>query len=75
MEHICTCARAYPFLYLGDGWTYCTKIWYVDRNLLAMRTHVMGAVHLQVLTCIPAFHITKINGRVVLKFGALLETH
>ena len=36
LAHSCTCARAHPFLYLGNGWMDCAEIWCVARGPLAM---------------------------------------
>ena len=40
--HICTCARAHPFSYLGNGWMDCAEIWCVARGSLAMHSTQNG---------------------------------
>ena len=65
-----------PFLYLGNGWTHRAEICYVARDLPAMRfTQVMGGVNLHARTRALVFHISEINGLVVLRFDVLLESH
>ena len=64
-------------LLLRNGWADCHQIWCVARAHVAVHIpQVMGGVLLHVRTnrCSPVFHIPGTAGRILLKFGMLLET-
>ena len=73
--YVRSCTVHTPFLLFGNGWTHRAEISDVARDLLAMRfAQVMEGVRLHVRTCTPVFHISEINGRIVVKLRVLLET-
>ena len=69
----CTCADASPFLYLSNGLTDCTEIWYVVRNPLTRHfTEVDDGVQPHMA---PLFCISGTAGWSVLKLGVWLGDH
>ena len=72
-------ARAHvhtPFQYLANGWTECSQIWCVTRDLLDQSfTHVRNGMQLHVGMCTPLFHSSQTARRILLEFDAWLETH
>ena len=69
VPHVCT-----SFRYLRSGWTRCAEIWCVVMGQLAMHfMHATDGVHLHVLTFVHFFHSSEFTGRIMLKYGVLLD--
>ena len=62
-----------PFPYLGDGWTHCPEVWCVTISYLFYTCYDWGISALP-HGRIPLFHILGSTERIMLKYGALLDT-